>query len=97
MEDAITLEELQQYRDQGRLEEVVRPVESVFGDCPQLSMCDQYDGLLRNGNAILPEQTKSGEVYAPGRWVRFYGADGEFAGIYAFDREKGRYLCVKKF
>lgn len=95
--DAITLEELQQYRDHDRLEEVVRPVESVFNGNPQMHVHKDWERLLINGNAILPAQTVEKEVYAPGRWVCFYGTDGVFAGIYAYDGEKGRYQCVKKF
>lgn len=97
LEDAITLEELQQYRDQGRLGQVVRAVDSVFGEYPALHVDRDWERLLLNGNAILPEYTVEREMYAPGRWVRFYEPEGAFAGIYAYDGEKKHYKCIKKF
>ena len=36
LEEALTLEQLQELKDQGRLAEAVAPVESVFGSCPVL-------------------------------------------------------------
>lgn len=97
LEDAITLEELQQMRDRGRLREAVRPVDSVFGESPSLHVGRDWTGLLLNGNAILPGQTREGVVYTPGRWVRFYDEEEGFAGIYAFDEGKKLYKPVKMF
>ena len=95
--DAFTLEQLQQLKDQGRLLEVIRPVDSVFEDFPLLHIGSEFSGLLENGNAIEPAQTVEEEVYAPEEWVRFYRQDDSFAGIYAYDQEKRQYRPVKMF
>ena len=96
-EEALTLGEVQQKKDAGRLEEIIRPVDSVFESCPMLHIGREYGGLLENGNAIAPDQTAEGGLYEPDRWVRFYRQDDSFAGIYAYNREKRKYMPVKMF
>lgn len=97
IQEAFTLGQLQQLKAQGRLAEVIRPVDSVFEEFPLLHVGSEFSGLLENGNAIEPTQTAEGEAYAPGKWVRFYRQDDSFAGIYAYDREKKQYRPVKMF
>lgn len=96
-ESAVTLGELQRLKDEGRLEEALLPVDSVFEDCPALHVCAVNASLLDNGNAIRPAQTEEKTVYEPGQWVKFYRSDGSFAGIYAYDTGKQWYKPVKMF
>ncbi len=95
--DALTLGQLQELKDQGRLQEAVMPVESVFVSCPVLHVRRDLEKLLCNGNPLTVEQTAEREQYAPGRWVRVCRPDNRFAGIYAYDESKGRYQPVKMF
>lgn len=97
LKDALTLGQLQELKDQGRLSEAVSPVESVFLSCPVLHVREDMERLLDNGNALTVEQTAEKEQYAPGRWVRVCRPDDRFAGIYAYDEGKGRYQPVKMF
>lgn len=95
--DALTLGELQGLKDEQRLGEALRPVDSVFAGCPALHVHSEHTGLLDNGNAFLPGQTLENAVYEPDRQVRAYRQDGSFAGIYAYDPERRRYKPVKMF
>ena len=97
LEDAVTLERVQEKKDQGRLKELILPVDLVFENCPSLHVRGEGINRLNNGNSILPEQTAEGTVHKPGEWVRFYGSDYGFAGIYAYDAGKKCYLPVKMF
>lgn len=97
LDSAVTLGELQRMKDEGRLEEAVHPVDSVFDGCPALHVSRENIRLLDNGNAVLPGQTEEGTLYKPGQWVKFYRFDGRFAGIYTYDAEKRRYKPVKMF
>ncbi|MCI9336677.1 MAG: tRNA pseudouridine(55) synthase TruB [Lachnospiraceae bacterium] len=117
LEDACTLGQLQQWKDEGRMGRagvgqadmiqaspgqasvlhVLRPVDSVFTDCPSLRVQEDACRLLDNGNAIAPEQTVEREQYAPDRWVRMYRPNGSFAGIYAYDTARKWYRPVKMF
>lgn len=96
-ESAVTLGELQERKDKGCLRESVVPTDRVFGDCPALHVCGDGCRLLENGNPVLPGQTLEGVIHAPGVWVRMYGRDGEFAGIYAYEPAGKRYRPVKMF
>lgn len=97
LEKALTLGDLQQMKDRGRLEEAVLPVDSVFEDCPALHVSGENLRLLDNGNALYPGQTEEKTQHEPGQWVRFYRADGSFAGIYAYDGQSRWYRPVKMF
>lgn len=101
LDSALTIGEVQQRKDQGRLAEAVLPVDSVFAECPALHAVGAGVRLLDNGNVIPAELTEERQVYEPGRWVRFYrrpdsGTAG-FAGIYAYDGERQCYKPVKMF
>lgn len=96
-EAAVTLGQLQQMKDEGRLEEAVLPVDSMFDACPTLHATEESSRLLDNGNAILPEQTAEKTVYGQEQWVKLYRADSSFAGIYAYEPERKWYKPVKMF
>ena len=107
LEDACTLGELQRWKDedmlghagldQAKLRQALRPVDSVFADCPALHVKQESCLLLDNGNAIAPQQTEEGEVYAKDIWVRMYRPDRSFAGIYAYEPDRKWYRPVKMF
>lgn len=97
LEDAITLSELEMLRDEGKINDVLVPVDKVFAECPALHVREDLAKLLENGNAIYPNQTEEKKYYAPGKQVRFYRNDESFAGIYAYDEKEKRYKPVKMF
>lgn len=97
LEDAVTLEELEKLRDEGRVEEILVAVDEPFADCPALHVREEFRRLLENGNAIYPNQTAENKRYAPTEQVRVYFMDETFAGIYAFDEGQKRYKPVKMF
>lgn len=97
LEDAHTLGELQKWKEEGRLRDLLRPTDSVFAGCPALHVREDSIRLLENGNTFLPRQTAEERVYGPGEWVRVYRPDHSFAGIYAYAAEAGQYKPVKMF
>lgn len=97
LEQAVTLGQLQERKDSGRLAEALLPVESCFQGYPRLTVRAGADGLLENGNAIYPGQTVENRIYGNQEWVCFHRPDGSFAGIYAFDETEKRYKPVKMF
>lgn len=97
LESAYTLEELQQRKDNGSLQPLILPTESVFAEYPVLHVSESARSLLDNGNAILPGQTMEQRTYGEGQWVRMQRPDGSFAGIYAYETARGWYKPVKMF
>lgn len=94
---AITLGGLQKLKDEQRLGEALRPVDSFFAEYPAIHVKSAYTGLLDNGNPFFPGQSCENVVCEPDGWVRVYRQDGSFAGIYAYDCGKERYRPVKMF
>lgn len=96
-EAAITLSELERLRDENALEQVIVPVDAIFGSCKEIVAKPMFDRLLDNGNPLLPEQTEEGKVYEPGEYVRVYKSDRTFVGIYAYEKRQEKYKPVKMF
>ncbi len=97
LEKAVTLAQLEQLRDENRIDEILFPVESAFDNCPSLHVKEEFRKLLDNGNSIYPSQTIEKKTYAAGKWVKVYRADESFVGVYAFDSERKWYKPVKMF
>lgn len=97
LEGAYPLEEVQRRKDEGSLQSLVIPTESVFEGCPVIHASERACGLLDNGNALLTGQTAEQRIYEEGQWVRMHRPDGSFAGIYAYERARGWYRPVKMF
>lgn len=97
LEDAVTLKRLEELRDEGRLEELLLPVDSAFAKCPALHVRQEFTRLVDNGNSFFPDQTTEGRLYGTGEWVRVYRANGSFVGVYAYDAAGKWYRPVKMF
>lgn len=96
LEDAITLEQLRQLKEEERISERLWAVDRIFEDCPMLHAKKENVRLLENGNAFYPNQMEEGVTYPEKQWVRVYGEE-RFFGIYAYDGETHRYKPVKMF
>ena len=97
LSDALTLEQLQELRDTGRLEEALLPTDRIFADFSSIHVEEKWRKLLDNGNSFYPGQTVEKAVYPAGEWVRVYREDDSFAGIYAYNADREWYKPVKMF
>lgn len=112
LREAHTLSELEQIRDSVGLESVLIPVESVFEDSERLLLLPEFDRMLDNGNAILPQwiagSADGGElpknrmmrresVVKKDGTVRMCTSDGVFKGLYEYQAEEKKYRPVKMF
>lgn len=96
-EQAITLNQLEKLRDEGRINEKLYPVDSVFKDCPALHLLEEHQKLINNGNSFFPDQTIEKRSYLTGQWVKVYSEEGRFYGIYTYEKNKHWYKPVKMF
>jgi tRNA pseudouridine55 synthase len=96
IEDAMTLEELQNLSEQDNealLQRVV-PVESLFPDYPRLQIKADYEKKLANGNILQQSQlTGQTDVAADGTDCLIYNAEGNFKAVY---RKTGKDFTVMK-
>ena len=97
LDQALTLSQIQTLRDEDRLETILRPVDSVFAQCPALHVTAEGLKLLENGNVLSHDQLTEHVRYPAGEWVRIYRPDQSFAGIYAYVPELQKYKPVKMF
>ncbi len=89
LEDSHTLGELEQLVKEGRGQEALLPVDTVFSQYPKASAAAEWGKLLENGNClpISALQKQSGSL--TGTPFRLYDASGKFAGVYEL-RGQGR-------
>jgi tRNA pseudouridine55 synthase len=89
---SVTLSEVQKAADEGRVEELILPIETVLEEYPRVDCSEAGSRLLSNGNALgeamVSPQHKEG-------WVRMYAAGGAFVAIYEWDIRKEMYCPVK--
>ncbi len=97
IEEALRLEEAEKLRQEGRLEEKILPVDSVFAEYPRFTVEGQYRKLIENGNAFYRRMAYGKELVMPGEQVRVYDDNGKFYGIFEFRQEEDRFFPVKMF
>lgn len=96
LEDAKTLDEIENCKKEGRLQEILYPPDYVFSSIEKGTVKKKYEKILYNGNRIAPvffTQAPSGG----GESLRIYDEAGHFIGIYQYDGEQGNYRPVKIF
>lgn len=91
LDEALTLEKLQMLKDEGRLDEIVIPVDVMFEEYMPVHAQEDFHKLIKNGNKVSSRACS--ELYTP---VRMY-CDGIFYGIYELDDKKKEYYPVKMF
>lgn len=71
LEDAVTLEDILTAQAEGRQQELLRSVDSLFDRLPSLTLRGEAERRMRNGGTILLKNQPDGEY-------RVYGQSGEF-------------------
>ena len=107
LKDSLTLAQMETYRDENRVPEIVMPVDQVFSDCPALKLTKEAAKLGYNGNPFSSTQAltehgltvdKSLEISLNGgKWFRVYDPEGVFIGVYAYDSKRDQFRPEKMF
>ena len=97
IEQALTLSQVQQAKEEGRLEELIRPVDTVFSEYPALMVKATAQQKLLNGNALSADDFVFVQEEAFVQPVRIYDSSSRFTAIYGFQKEKGCFKPVKMF
>ena len=85
--DCHTLEEIQQARDEDRLEELILPIERVFEKLTKLRLGEAQTRMYRNGVKLDLERVRG--IRDGISEYAVYGSDGGFIGTAIADRESG--------
>lgn len=94
--EAITLDELEKRRDEGKLAEVILPSDRVFMHMPAVYAKPEFCRLLDNGNTVYPNMLIMPPFFLDGAEVRMYGNE-KFYGIYQYVAKDNRLKPVKMF
>lgn len=105
IEEAKTIAEIEKFRDEGRLEELLYGVDTFFKDYPEATVSKESEIYADNGNALmikefalLPEETKNFKNRAPeDYYIRLYRDDRYFYGVYKYDGRKNLFVPEKMF
>lgn len=88
---SLTLDRVETFVKEGRIEEYIIPVDRMFEKYPAYYDDGSNDKLLSNGNLFA----SNGKIIQ-GK-IRVYKNDGAFVGIYEYDSQKDSYVPVKIF
>lgn len=95
LEDSKTLQNIQELKENGSLEQILIPVDSLFEDYRRVQVDKKQEPLLYNGNMFYMEGQK--DVPYDKEMVRVYDCEGKFVAIYRYDAENNQYKIVKMF
>jgi len=96
LEEAVTLEELEAYRDRGELSRILLSPDRVFMHMPAVYAKAEHVKMLDNGNALYPNMLIEPPYFRDGTEVRMY-CDGRFYGIFQYVSKHNRLKPVKMF
>ncbi len=109
LDTALTLDQIEERRDAGTVEDIIASTESLFRDLDYCIVNEKHRRLLENGNGFKPEDIVSeapedendfvepDALYEDGVRVRAYSEDKTFFGIYKFDGRTGMFRVEKFF
>ena len=97
VKDSLTLHQIEQLRDDGRLETVMIPVEEMFSEYQKVKTLAEYDYLVHNGNQVKEEHLQVLENICLEQPVRLYDSRGQFIGIYQYRKERRWFQPQKMF
>ena len=87
LDECLTFEQIQQARDEGRLEELILPVDRVFEALPAIRLGEAQTRMYRSG--VKLDISRVRDVRPDADTYRVYGNDGAFIGTCVTDRENG--------
>ncbi len=95
--DSVTLKEVEQYRDENRLAELIRPIEDMFDGYEKVTLKPEFCSLVYNGNFFLSKHVEELMLFADGQMVRVYNPEGRFLAIYQYQQENHQFRIEKMF
>lgn len=92
LEECVTLEQLEQLRNENALEKAVKPVEKLFETLPEIKLSEKKTVMYKNGVKLRLEGLNL--PINDGR-IRIYGFDGKFIGIAQTDTKENVLRILK--
>ncbi|MCR5031798.1 MAG: tRNA pseudouridine(55) synthase TruB [Lachnospiraceae bacterium] len=96
LEKAHTLDEVERYRAEGRLEELLIPTDRILEEYPALHIRDAARKYLLNGNP-LTKDSFADKIEIGNTCYRIYDTDGSFCALYKDGNPDGRLYPEQMF
>ena len=97
IEDSLTLQEIEQGAEDGRLTEILHPIDQMFSGYRSVTVKGEGERLAYNGNSLPEEYILWGQMPENLENFRVYDRKGEFIGIFRYEEEQKRLAIVKMF
>ncbi len=100
LEQTYKLSEIQNYADEGRLSELVMPIEKMFDHLPAVTVKVEAYKILQNGNQLKRKDMQINldvNNDTENLTVRVYSHEGIFFGVYEYDNKRKMFCPVKLF
>ena len=95
IEDAKTLDEIETLKQEGKLAELLVPIDAMFPFYPKITVKDDWKAFAKNGNPLDLKMLKEACGQDEETQVRLYDESGKFNAIYQWKEKK--YHIVKMF
>ncbi len=95
--DSLTLELISEIVHSGGTEDILIPVDALFQRYPGISVTEDYQKAIENGNRIPLHGLKEWQAGWQEEPVRLYDCQGRFAGIYRYQKAEEDLKPVKMF
>ena len=96
-DSAHTLSEVEEYKNSGRLDEILIGADEMLADYPSLIVKNEAVKRLIFGNFMYFEDFLSGQPLKETGIFRIYDEDGKFYGLYKYNEGEKFYRCEKMF
>ena len=102
LSECITLKAVQEAADEGRADELIRPIEELFSDLPPIFLSEEQTKRFKNGVPLDPRRV-SGVIYdtafviAESQKYSVHGSDKAFLGIGKVEYPERKFKCQKLF
>lgn len=97
IKDALTLSEVKSLLQDGSLENYIIPVDDMFPELRTSRVKSDYHKQLQNGNKLLLNMLCEYDGFDDSERIRIYSEQGDFFGIYCFEKETEIFTPVKMF
>ena len=94
---ALTLDQVEQARDEGRLSEVILPIDSFLMKYPAVTVESEFEKYLYNGNQLSMNMLTEQILPADGDGFRVYDTNGKLIGLYLYCLAKKQLQPEKMF
>lgn len=97
IKDSYTLEQIAQRRDEGKLKDILVPIDEMFSQYKKVVIKEKNSSLVYNGNPFFKRHTEKISDLSDEELVRVYDHQNRFIGIYGYSEQKEMFKLIKMF